>query len=201
MAAFSCKGAGLTGRAGTVAFRLMAEDELIRRVVGHNLLFGFGNYVWHGGLSRWPDGYWLRALWMGGLVGLALQLTALYILPAALALARPRGRPDARQAASPAWGLAAWCILLMIDGLHNGNYFAPTALVAGTLVGSYLSRNAGGFQDGPIAGDRPRSSLPIPLVATVILLVFIEVLGRSQRTAPPSPNPPAPKVEPRNPQP
>ena len=90
------QGAGLAGRAGTVAFRLMAEDELIHRVVEHNPLFGFGNYVWHGGLSRWPDGYWLRALWMGGLVGLALQLTALYILPAALALSRPRGRPDSQ---------------------------------------------------------------------------------------------------------
>jgi hypothetical protein len=179
----------------------MAEDELIRRVVEHNLSFGFGNYVWHGGLSRWTDGNWLHVLWMGGLVGLTVQLTALHVLPSVLALARPRGRPDARQAASPVWGLAAWCILLMIDDMHNGNYFTPTALVAGALVGSYLSRDAGGFQAGPIVGDRPRSSLPIPLVVTVILLVFIEVLGRSQRTAPPSPDPPAPKVEPRNSQP
>ena len=192
------RGAGLAGRSGTVDFRLKAEDEVIRRVAGHDLAFGSGNYIWHAGLTRWPDGNWLHALWMGGLVGLSVRLMALSIVPATLALSRPRGRPDGRQAASPSWGLAAWCILLMIDDLHNSSYFMPTALVAGTLVGSYLSRDAGGLRAGAIAGDRPRSPLPVPLLVTVAILVVIELLGRSQRTSPPPPNPPALEGDPRD---
>ena len=89
-------------------------------MLGHNPAVGFGNYIWNAKvLTRWPDGLWLHALWMGGLVGLALRVTALHVLPAALALSRPPGRPDGRQAAAPSWGLACWCILQMIDGLHN----------------------------------------------------------------------------------
>ena len=194
------RGAALTGRASTVGFRLQAEDELIRRVVDRNPAFGFGNYVWHAEGLLWPDGSWLHALWMGGLVGLALYLTALFVFPAALALSKPRGRPDPRQAASPAWGLAAWCLLLMIDSMHNNSYFTPTALVAGALVGFSSSKSTGEFRPRPADRTRqgPRSSPPVPLIVTVIVLVGFEILGRSSRTSTPPTNPPAPGSNPGN---
>ena len=194
------EGADLTGRGDTVAFRLAAEEEFIRRVIGGRPAFGFGNYIWHAGWSRWPDGSWLRAFWMGGLVGLAVQLLALCVFPSALALSRPRGRPDGLQASSATWGLAAWCILSMIDGMHNATYFPPTALVVGTLIGSYASRGVGGPRAGPMAGDRAGSPWPVPLLVTVILLLGIEALGRSKGPGPPPP-PPTPGVDPRNHQP
>jgi hypothetical protein len=193
------RGATLVGRPSTVAWRLNAEDQLIRRVIGRDPAFGFGNYVWHSEGLLWPDGSWLHALWMGGLVGLSLSLLALYILPAALALSKPRGRPDPRQAASPAWALAAWCLLLMIDGMHNNSYFTPTAMVAGALVGFSSSKSTGEFR--PRAAGRarpgPRSSLPVPLIVTIILLAGVELLGRSRRAGGPPPGPPAPASAPR----
>jgi hypothetical protein len=185
-----------TGREGTVAWRLNAENQVIEQVLGHNPIVGFGNYIWHAkGLTLWPDGGWLHALWMGGLVGLALWVTALHILPAALALSRPTGRPDGRQAASPSWGLACWCILQMIDGLHNTSYASPTALIAGCLVGFSAWKGAEAFERRSAAGrlDAHRKPLPIPLIISVILLICVEILGRFPRTFAPFPADPAPE--------
>jgi hypothetical protein len=181
---FLVEAAGFTGRAGTVDFRIKAEDEIIRKVLDHNPCFGFGNYVWHGEMGHWPDGNWLHVFWMGGLVGLAFQLTALYVLPAALALSIPPGRPDRRQAISPAWGLAAWCLLQMIDGMHNTSYLNPIALIVGTLVGIFLSRKAGGSEARPISPDRrqARAEIPTAFVVSVIFWLAIELLGNLPRT-------------------
>jgi len=189
------KMAGPTGRAGTVLFRLQAEDQIIRRVLDRNPAFGFGNYVWHGQLGAWPDGSWLHVLWMGGLVGLGLQLIALHVLPAALALSKPLGRPDQRQATSPAWGLAAWCILLMVDSLHNTSYFTPSALIVGTLVGTFLSRESVGVATltDDRDSDRARSVVPGPLILVAILLVAIEFIGHLPRTPALQPSSPTPE--------
>ena len=132
---------------------------------------------------------------MGGLVGLALRVTALHVLPAALALSRPPGRPNGRQAASPSWGLACWCILHMIDSMHNTTYSSPTALVAGTLIGfsSWKGTEASGAKPAASRLDAPQRPLPIPLIVSVIILVAIEILGRFPRTPSPSPTAPAPE--------
>jgi hypothetical protein len=191
------RAATFTGREGTVDWRLRAENQVIEQVLGHNPAVGFGNYIWNAKvLTLWPDGAWLHALWMGGLVGLALWVTAIHALPAALALARPPGRPDGRQAAAPSWGLACWCILQMIDGLHNGTYSSPTALVAGTLIGFSSWKGAEAFGARPAASrlDAHRRPLPIPLIVSVIILVAIEILGRFPRTSVPSPTAPAPEA-------
>ena len=199
------RASSFTGRSGTVDFRLKAEDELIHRVLAEHPFFGFGNYVWNAGLPRWPDGGWVQALWMGGLVGLSLQLLALHVLPAALALRRPPGRPDARQAAAPSWALGCWCLLQMIDSLHNASYFPMTSLIAGTLIGSSSSKGSDAFEARSMAGSRVvgRRSGPAPvaLIVTVIFLVGIEVLGRWRAPEPPNLRPPALEAAERNPHP
>jgi hypothetical protein len=195
------KAAELTGRGSTVAFRIEAENELIRIVLGGHPILGFGTYVWHAQGFRWPDGSWLHALWMGGLLGLASQLLALYVGPAALALSSPRGRPVWWQALSPRWGLAAWCILQMIDNMHNTSYFTPTALIAGTLVGLALARQTPGVEPPQASGKpaRPRGKLPTSLLVTLVVLIVVEILGRLPRTpslepaSPPPPSQPASK--------
>jgi hypothetical protein len=184
-----------TGRASTVEARIKAEDEVIRRVIDSNAAFGPGNYIWNGGLTRWPDGSWLHALWMGGLVGLALRVTALQVLPAALALSRPPGRPDGRQAAAPSWALACWCIIQMIAGMHNTSYLTPTALIAGTLIGFSSWKGAEAPGTRPAAGrlDATRRAVPVPLIVSAIVLVAVEILGRWPRT--PAPRPATPPLE------
>ena len=151
------------GREGTVDWRLIAEDQVIQRVLEYNPVFGLGNHIWNhaGTLTRWPDGGWLHVLWTGGFVGLALWIVAIHALPAALALSKPSGRPDARQAAAPSWALACWCILHMIDGLHNTSYLTPTALIAGTLIGCSTRKRTESTGSGPASpgrGARPTSS-------------------------------------------
>jgi hypothetical protein len=193
------RGASFAGREGTVGWRLKAEDEVIGRVFAYNPAFGLGDHVWKAKLS-WPtDGRWLHLLWMGGFVGLTLQVATFHILPAALALSRPRGRPDARQATSPSWGLACWCILHLFDVLHNNSYFIPTALVAGTLVGFSSWKGTDAFPLGPAARspDADRRPIPVPLIATVILLVAIEILGRWRAISPPPARSQSPEVEKR----
>ncbi len=151
------RAAGFTGRSGTVGWRLEAENEVIRRVVGERPAFGFGSYIWNASLPKWPDGAWLHALWMGGLTGLALWAGALFVVPAGMAMRPTRGdRP-----AAPVWALACWCGLQLLDSLHNTCYIPPLALVAGTLVGSGVIRRAPKSSAGVrswesfLADDRP----------------------------------------------
>lgn len=128
-------GADFTGRSSTVAFRLLAEEDIISRVIGNRPVFGFGSYIWNTSFSHWPDGGWLHILWMGGLAGVALWLLALMVVPVASAISRPLGGPAGRQELFPAWALACWCALQMLDSLHNTSYIPPLTLIAGTLVG------------------------------------------------------------------
>jgi hypothetical protein len=191
--------AKLTGREGSLQWRLEAEDEIVQRVSAYNLAFGMGGSVGKATLSRPTDGRWLQIFWMGGLVGLSLQVLTFHILPAALAIRRPSGRPDDRQAAAPSWALACWCILQLFDSLHNGSYFVPTGLVAGCLVGFSTWRGPEAFPEGrgPKAGRTDPRPIPFPLIATVIVLVAIEILGR-WKTAPPPPPSPANRIEKRD---
>ena len=128
------------GREDTVGSRLVAENDVISRVVAKRPLLGFGTSVWHLSevheppLKWWPDGAWLFRLWAGGLIGVALSLTA-ELAPACMVLGRPAGRPDRAEAGSPAWGLALLLALHAIDGLHNAPNFPVVALAAGSLVG------------------------------------------------------------------
>ena len=151
------------GREGTVDWRLIAEGQVIQRVLEYNPTFGLGNHIWNNGglLTRWPDGGWLHVLWTGGFVGLTLWIVAIHALPVVLALSKPSVRPDARQAAAPSWALACWCILHLIDGMHNTSYLTLTALIAGTLVGSWVRKgtdSTGSRPASPGRGARPTSS-------------------------------------------
>jgi hypothetical protein len=188
-----------TGREGTVDHRLLDEDFVIARVAESNPAFGLGGYAWNAGLGRAFDGGWARVLWSGGLVGLVLHVLTFHALPAALALSRPPGRPGPQQAAAPSWALACWCILHLFASLHNVSYFTPTALVAGCLVGFYSSKGveALGASPKPRSPGAPRRAAPVPLIATVIVLVVIEILGH-WKTAPPPSRPPANGAEERD---
>jgi hypothetical protein len=185
-----------TGRSGTVEYRFGAENAVIGRVLAYNPAFGSGSYIGNARLPEAIDGRWLAILWTGGLVGLTLQMTTFHILPAILALSRPRGRPDARQAASPSWGLACWCLLQMIDSLHNVSYFTPTGLVAGTLVGFSSWKGSDTFPSRPADGgvDGRRRPVPIPLIVTIVLLVGLEILGRWRDVTPSPSKPPTPEA-------
>ncbi len=181
--------ASATGRAGTVTYRLDAEDQVIRKVVTRDLAFGFGNYIWHGDLSRWPDGLWLHHLWNGGLVGLVATMGALHLVPATLTILRPRGRPTRSEASSPSWGLAGWSLLLMADELHNTHYFFPLGLIAGSLVGP--SPGSGGAATGHArysigspatrAGREPPGRRAFRLVVLACLLAIPELVALAFR--------------------
>jgi hypothetical protein len=189
-----------TGREGTVGMRLHDEDFVIDRVAESNPAFGLGGYLANAKIGYAFDGRWVRVLWAGGLVGLALQVLTFHALPAALALARPPGRPDPRQAAAPSWALACWCILHLFDSLHNVSYFTPTALVAGCLVGfaSWKGVEAPWASPKPLRTNAFRRAAPVPLIATVLVLIAVEVLGRWRASSPSPPSPPSPVVEKRD---
>ena len=128
-------GADFAGRSGTVAFRLMAENEIISRVMGSHPLFGFGSYVWSANHEHFPDGGWLHALWMGGCVGIALWLVAMSLAPVAAALSRRQAGSGDMPRQFAAWSLACWCALQSQDMLHNTSYMPPLSLVVGALMG------------------------------------------------------------------
>jgi hypothetical protein len=169
--------AEVTGRAGTVDFRLRAEDAIIARVLERHPIVGFGVQIWHFAniretLGRWPDGLWLITLWSGGLLGLGLHLAALFLLPAGLALAQPMGDHSRSNPAAPVVGLALFTALCMLDGLHNHSEFTPRALVAGSLVGMVVNRRRG----TTVPHDERRTSRvcpsvprPQPLVETSLI--------------------------------
>ena len=151
-----------TGRELTVAARLVSEDRMIAQVLNHNPAFGFGRPLGFAWRAEGPvdcqgaDGAWLIYLWTTGLVGLSLYHVAQYLIPAGLALSRPRGRPDRARIGAPEWGLALFVILAMIDGLHNMPSFAPLPLIVGALVGQAVNPRAGSYS-GPRGKGRATS--------------------------------------------
>jgi hypothetical protein len=173
--------AGFTGRAGTLEWRIEAEDVVMRPVLARHPALGFGVHLWHASvvhetITHWPDGAWLSTLWEVGLVGLALSLAALHLFPSGLALARPPGRPSALGASAPAWGLVLFSILHMTDSLHNASRLLPTALIAGALVGRARNRPANrpaypGFP--PAARPAKTNRLGPNLVRLAIVLLLL----------------------------
>ncbi len=192
------RAAVLMGRPGTVGFRLDAEDEVIGRVLRQAPAFGFGNYVWHSAEPiRWPDGQWLQILWSGGLFGLAVAVVGLHGYPAARALAQPRRRPTAAEAASPPWALACWAVLALGEMLHNNSVLGVSGLVAGSIVAASFDPKAPAARAGRSRGAAPtaRAASYIPLVVTVAILLIVEVLGRLPRPGGPA-RPPESSAQP-----
>jgi len=128
-------GANFAGRSSTVEFRLLAENEVIGRVMGSHPVFGFGSYVWNANPTHWPDGGWLHILWMGGSVGIVLWLDAMMVAPVAAALKHQQGGHAGMRDHFAALSLACWCALQSQDMLHNTSYIPPLALIVGTLMG------------------------------------------------------------------
>jgi hypothetical protein len=128
--------------------RLLDEDRVLAALGPEMPAFGTGANYWHhadvvaGLKARYADGLWVKLVFTGGVVGLALHYLALHLLPAGLALAHPPRRPDRREAASAAWGLALLLVLLMVDSLQNSVTMPPLTLAAGALTGQAVSRRA-----------------------------------------------------------
>jgi hypothetical protein len=153
------------GKESTVSTRVDAETQTAAAVIAHHAaLFGFGNHIHNvealGIKPPWtifPDGRWVQVFWEGGVVGLAIYLLALHFVPVGLALWWPRGRPRRPEASSPAWGLALFTLILLIDFLHNVSLFPPTALLAGSMVGwSRLGRAASARAEARAEGGHER---------------------------------------------
>ena len=120
-------------RAGSLLYRLYAEDIVFQQMKGH-WLFGWGDWSsWHQGAKIMAlDGFWLFALTRTGLVSVVAWLAMVTIPILVFACSRTRlgvGRCD--------WiGLAfALCLALsLIDSMFNYFGDAPWMLVLGCLV-------------------------------------------------------------------
>ncbi|WP_435015742.1 hypothetical protein TA3x_003293 [Tundrisphaera sp. TA3] len=129
--------AGSFGRPDTVKTRIDSEDGILAAIRARGLAWGDGLNLWvtdRRPAVYWPDGKWLFPLWLGGAIGLAMHYAAIHLIPIGVAISAPRGRPSRVEAASPVWCLATLSALHMIDGLHNGVDFLPTAMMAGAIV-------------------------------------------------------------------
>jgi hypothetical protein len=191
-----------TGRADTVEYRLRAEEQYIKKVVDHNLAFGFGGrnsaiFDWWARSHLWPDGWWVNLLRSGGLVGLSAAFLALFLFPAGLALTLPADRSGRASPASMAWGLALFVILHMVDSVQNMNFLNVTPLVGGSLVGLFAARRSTRLLEAPAGGFEKaagKAESRLPLLITAVVLAGVEVLGRLPRTPAPTPTAPAPEA-------
>jgi hypothetical protein len=192
------------GRAGTVEYRLRAENEYLTKLAEHDPILGFGGknseiYDFFAQRHLWPDGWWIHQLRNGGLVGLSAAMLALFLWPIGLAMTLPVDRSGRDAPAALAWGLALFVALHMLDCLHNMNYLTPTALIGGSLVGLSFARPRAGLERPSWAatssvkdGLGPRW----PVLVTATILIAIEILGRFPRTPGPSPLPQGPQASP-----
>jgi hypothetical protein len=200
--------AGRTGRASTVQVRIDCEDRMVTAVLDRNPAFGFGRplgMAWTGEpntVAPAADGGWLVYLWVGGIIGLSLQLAALLLMPVGLALMDPPGGWQPEESVPPAWGLALFLILNALDGLHNNASFTPAALAVGSIVGLGLrgsrARDRGATRPATRGADRlvsrhgGRRPLPTAVAVALILIVLelpeiVAALTGSQLGPPPIP--------------
>ena len=183
----------VTGREGTVAYRLGAEDAYIKKVIEHGPLLGFGGtesaiYDYWAKGHLWADGWWVQQLQSGGVVGVSAFLLAMFLLPAGLGLALPAGRDGGASPGSIARGLTLFVLLHSLASVHNMDLINATPLLGGALVGLFLSRRESrpGSAD-PVDRRNPTRarSGSTPLVATAVVLIILEILGRLPRSSAP----------------
>jgi hypothetical protein len=162
-----------TGRSSSLGFRIEAEGRWLDATRGLAPWTGTGIYVWHAPPRQWPDGQWLRTLYTGGALGLVVSSLAAFLLPAGLALSKPARRPTGPESIGPAWALATWCLLAMIDQLFNSSPLSPTALIAGSLV----HRDA----DADEAGRPVRWESVLYWVALASVVLALDAIGQASR--------------------
>ncbi len=155
------------GRTGTVDVRLEAESRLLDHVRGGMRTLAFGD-----GVYEWADAWWVTVLQQFGLAGLAAFLAAFFLVPAGLTIGRLPVRTCRGSPVSPAWGLALFVILHMIDSLHNTSLLSPTTLIGGALVGLTIDQRRRENADRPV----------IELVLVLVIWVLVEVIGHLPRT-------------------
>jgi hypothetical protein len=182
--------AGRAGKAGTVGYRLRAEDSYIKKVFDHGPIFGFGGvesgiFDWFSQGHLWADGWWIHQFRSGGLVGLTAFVLAIFVVPAALGLATPAGRSGRASPGALAWGLALFIILHFVDSLQNMAFLTPTPLIGGTLVALFLARKTCRPQIATIAREpdpssteaQPQSARPVEMSVRRYLLTVALVVG------------------------
>jgi hypothetical protein len=189
-----------TGRGDTVAYRLLAEDAYLKKVLGYGPWFGFGGtdsgiFDWFSQAQIWPDGWWIHQVRAGGLVGLTGFFLALFLVPVGLGLALPAGRSGRASPGALAWGLALFLVLHMIDSLQNMAYLTPTTLIGGSLTALFLGRRSSRLDVPYIAQTASSAEAPprTSVLVTIAVLIAFEILGSLPRTPPLDPStPPGP---------
>jgi hypothetical protein len=171
------------GKTSSLGTRFWSEDAALAVIYPDRFLFGTGVDFWHFKYVKPPflgpgsDGWWVTLVYAGGFLGLALHYLAVHLTPAGLALAYPPRRPTRQSAVSPAWGLALWSLLHMIDSLQNSIRMTPTLLIAGALVGQAVTRRrktqASSSSSSSTAVEAPTPTALVPAVAAIACLLYV----------------------------
>ncbi len=127
-------------RSESLRFRLVNEDAFAAHVLNIRPLLGWCGhgrnmpYVEELAQTAVPDGFWVIALGINGLIGLT-AITLVYLLPGLRLWQR---LPVATWVTPPLAGAGAFAILLalsMVDNLFNAMFNPIYVLVAGSLIG------------------------------------------------------------------
>ena len=170
------------GKTASLGTRFWSEDGALAVIYPDRFLFGTGVDFWHYKyvkpllLGPGSDGWWVTLVYAGGFLGLALHYLAVHLTPAGLALAYPPRRPTRLNAVSPAWGLAPWSLLHMIDSLQNSIRMTPTLLIAGALVGQAVTRRRktrSSSSSSSSAVEAPTPTALVPAVAALACLLYV----------------------------
>jgi hypothetical protein len=153
-------------RAGSLIYRLRAEDIVFERMAGHWWL-GFGDFgLWRqgGGKVMALDGFWLFAMTRTGMLSVAafLAMVALPIL--AFAVSHRDTGDDPRSDRMPWVGIAfaTFLALSLIDSMLNYFGAAPQMLVLGALAGQACHPRPAQNATKPVTGDHADDP-PLPL--------------------------------------
>jgi hypothetical protein len=120
-------------RAGSLAYRFRAEDQVLQKMAGHWIL-GYGDWgLWNQGQDSLAlDGFWLFLLTRTGLLSIVAWLAMVWIPFYVIVLALAR-RPS-RFIGTAAEPCALFLALSMVDSLFNYFSEAPVMLCVGLVT-------------------------------------------------------------------
>jgi hypothetical protein len=130
-------GAMQAERGGSLAFRFLNEDQVLKRT-RDRIVFGWGEYGrnmvhdWEGKKDSVLDGYWLIRMSVSGLVGFLTAFAPL-LIPVFIARRRLRTLPEGREQWVVA-GVAFTVSILALDLIPNGLWGCYPFLMAGALT-------------------------------------------------------------------
>ncbi|CAM2984063.1 hypothetical protein SAMN04488021_102151 [Paracoccus aminovorans] len=148
-------------RGGSLAFRLMNEEVLLRRAM-ERPFFGWGDWgrslfydPYSGRLASVPDGVWV--IWLGarGIFGYLAQFLLLLTPIYALLRAIPRGRQPGREKELVFLGtLSLMLAMNLLDLIPNATITPLTWLTAGALLGNAHRLRQGAAEAADLPAER-----------------------------------------------